>query len=50
MTGRLVATQSIGSTNGINNFRLDVSSYAAGIYLVSLTDGQYITTAKLVKN
>ncbi len=50
MTGRLVATQSIGSTNGINNFRLDVSNYAAGIYLVSLTDGQYITTAKLVKN
>ncbi len=50
MTGRLVATQSIGSTNGINNFRLDVSSYPAGIYLVNLTDGQYTTTAKLVKN
>ncbi|OWY20573.1 T9SS C-terminal target domain-containing protein [Sphingobacteriales bacterium UPWRP_1] len=50
MTGRLVNNFSMAALNGSNNLRIDISNYAAGIYFVTLSNGNHVATAKVVKN
>jgi hypothetical protein len=49
LRGQLVANQALSSVVGNNTASLDISTYSAGVYLLSLYDGTSISTAKLVK-
>jgi hypothetical protein len=47
--GRLITQQNINTTSGNNELLLDVSKYAAGIYFLSINNGQEVATNKLLK-
>ena len=47
--GRLISQQNINTTSGNNELLLDVSKYAAGIYFLSINNGQEVATNKLLK-
>lgn len=48
MTGRLVATELVRANTGDNTHTIDGSTWGAGIYLLSLSDGSRKVTEKLV--
>lgn len=47
--GRHMGTESLGATTGINSHTINVSDYAAGMYFLNITQGEYIVTEKFVK-
>lgn len=49
VSGRLVDSQSLSTTNGMNQHSLNVSNYPAGVYIVRMTDGIAQQMIKLVK-
>lgn len=49
ISGKLLATQNEQANGGSNTFGLNIANYAAGVYFLTLTDGQQSTTVKFVK-
>ncbi len=49
LTGRVMLKASVNATSGVNNQVIDISSYPAGIYMVSLNNGTDVATQRLVK-
>lgn len=50
LTGRVMLKANVEATNGINNQSIDVSTYPAGIYMISLNNGTEVATQRLVKD
>ncbi|QQS29845.1 MAG: DUF11 domain-containing protein [Sphingobacteriales bacterium] len=50
LSGRVIFSQQLNATEGINNYRLPVFDYATGIYLVSLKSGEAKVSGKFVKH
>jgi len=48
MEGKLIITKELDHLDGIYTERFDVSSYARGIYIVTITDGRSLLSKKLV--
>ena len=49
LQGELALTEEVSTQNGINQYKLDISTLPAGIYLVKIGSGNTVETAKLVK-
>ncbi len=50
ITGRVLQNRQLDLTTGVNQIKLDLSSYASGIYHLLLSNDTYKTTLKLVKS
>ena len=50
VTGRLTDARQLYAQPGLNSTLLNISGYAAGIYFVTLNNGEQMITGKLVKN
>ena len=48
MMGQLVSEEARQMRSGINQYRLDMGSLSEGIYMVTLSDGEFVETKKLV--
>lgn len=49
VAGRVITTQEVTTQVGSNNFDIDVQSYAAGTYFISIKNAGIVSTAKFVK-
>ena len=49
VAGKLMATQSTTATKGANTLQIDVANYAAGMYFVTLNNGNNTATVRIVK-
>ena len=49
VAGKLMATQSATATKGSNTLQIDVANYAAGMYFVTLNNGNDTATVRIVK-
>lgn len=49
MTGRVMLQSNVDATTGINTRSIDVSTYAAGVYMISVNNGTEVATQRLVK-
>ena len=49
VTGRLVVTQQLNTVAGNNSQTIDISHYATGIYFVTISTPNGVSTAKLLK-
>lgn len=49
VAGRKINTQKTTAQNGLNTLTLDVTSYAAGVYFITLNNGSDIQTTRFVK-
>lgn len=47
--GRHMGTETLGATTGINSHTINVSDYAAGMYFLNISQGEYLVTEKFVK-
>ena len=50
ITGKVIARQATAAERGLNQITLDVKSYAAGNYFVTITNGTSSVSDKFVKN
>lgn len=48
--GRLVNTQTVEGNNGLTTFELNTEMYPAGIYLLTLNNGETVISTKLMKD
>ncbi len=49
MTGRVMLQSNVDATTGINTRSIDVSTYPAGVYMISVNNGTEVATQRLVK-
>jgi uncharacterized surface anchored protein len=49
INGKLAATHTVQTVKGVNTLRLDLESYAAGMYVINVQSGTEVATAKFVK-
>jgi hypothetical protein len=49
INGKLTATHTVQTVKGANTLRLDLESYAAGMYVINVQSGTEVATAKFVK-
>lgn len=47
--GRTVQTQQMNFDAGLNNFQVDLTKQAAGVYFLSIQDGDQVITQRLIK-
>lgn len=50
VTGKLVALQPVDVTEGLNSLTIDIRQYAAGTYLLTIVDGDEISSQRFVKD
>jgi hypothetical protein len=48
MTGKVIFTQTVNTTEGNNDVPVDLNGNAAGIYLLRFTQGEQAQTVKIV--
>jgi len=49
ISGQIIYKESQTINNGINNFRIDVSSYPGGMYFVHVTGNKMLETLRFIK-
>ncbi len=49
LTGRSLRSEIVNTVNGLNTYNINIESLAAGIYFITITDGQFKATEKLIK-
>lgn len=49
VTGRMIASELVSVSTGMNSHKLDASTFSAGTYVVRVLDGSNVATTKLVK-
>ncbi|MBK7389726.1 MAG: T9SS type A sorting domain-containing protein [Bacteroidetes bacterium] len=49
VTGRMIASELVSVSTGMNSHKMDASTFSAGTYVVRVLDGSNVATTKLVK-
>ena len=50
LTGKTIAAYELNGIKGTNTLELDVEVFSAGIYLISIHNGESVKTGKFIKN
>jgi len=50
VTGRLIDSINETVVEGVNTYNLDVAAYAAGSYIITVQNGEHVTTTKFIKD